>query len=45
MLLDQVNECRKLIFGAKDQHMDKLSLKLDIYNEAPKTYLSIVNRL
>ena len=44
MLLHQVSECTKLIVEAKDQHLAKLSLKLDNSDAAPKTYWSIINR-
>ena len=44
MLLHQVSECTKLIVGAKDKHLAKLSSKLDNRDIAPKTYWSIINR-
>ena len=44
MLPHQVRKCTKLIIEAKDNHLAKLSSKLDNPDTAPKTYWPIINR-
>ena len=43
-LLSQVNKCTELIIKAKEEHIAKMSSKLDNPGTAPKTYWSIINR-
>ena len=42
-LLNQVNECAKLIIEAKQNYIAKMSSKLDCPDTASKTYWSMIN--
>ena len=42
-LLNQVNECTKLIIEAKQNYIAKMSSKLDCPDTASKTYWSMIN--
>ena len=42
-LLNQVNECTKLIIEAKQNYIAKMSSKLDCPETASKTYWSMIN--
>ena len=44
-LLNQANECIKLIIEAKQNYIAKMSSKLDCLESASKTYWSIINRI
>ena len=44
-LLNQANECTKLIIEAKQSYIAKMSSKLDCPDTASKTYWSIINRI
>ena len=44
-LLNQANECTKLIIEAKPNYIAKMSSKLDYPDTASKTYWSIINRI
>ena len=44
-LLNQANECTKLIIEAKQNYIAKISSKLDCPDTASKTYCSIINRI
>ena len=44
-LLNQANECTKLIMEAKQNYIPKMSSKLDCPDTAWKTYSSIINRI
>ena len=45
-LLNQANECTKLIIEAKQNNISKVSSKLDCcLDTASKTYWSIINRI
>ena len=44
-LLNQANECTKLIIEAKQNYIAKMSSKLDCPDTASKTYWSIINRI
>ena len=43
-LLNQANECTKLITEAKQNYITKMGSKLDCPNTASKSYRSIINR-
>ena len=43
-LLNQANECTKLITETKQNYIAKMSSKLDCPDTASKTYWSIINR-
>ena len=44
-LLNQTNECTKLIIEAKQNYIAKISSKLDCPDTASKTYWSLINRI
>ena len=43
-LIDQSNQCTKLIIEAKQNYMAKMSSKLDCLDTASKTYWAAINR-